>query len=92
MMGCHMSVSGLDFLTLSEAAKAIKSKELSPVDLARFSLEKISSLNPKLNAFMFLQVEIFWQIKVVLLNRICIPTTINWVKMFLLEDKWEQLK
>ena len=52
MMGCHMSVSGLDFLTLSAAAKAIKSKELSPVDLAKFSLEKISSLNPKLNAFL----------------------------------------
>jgi len=47
-----MSESGFDFLTLATAAKAIKSKELSPVDLAKFSLEKIASLNPKLNAFL----------------------------------------
>ena len=47
-----MSESRLDFLTLAAAAQAIKSKELSPVDLAKFSLEKISLLNPKLNAFL----------------------------------------
>jgi aspartyl-tRNA(Asn)/glutamyl-tRNA(Gln) amidotransferase subunit A len=47
-----MNESGLDFLTLAAAAEAIKSKELSPVDLAKFSLEKISLLNPKLNAFI----------------------------------------
>ena len=47
-----MNESGLDFLTLAAAAEAIKSKELSPVDLTKFSLEKISLLNPKLNAFI----------------------------------------
>ncbi len=47
-----MNKSGLDFLTLAAAAEAIKSKELSPVDLTKFSLEQISLLNPKLNAFI----------------------------------------
>ena len=47
-----MSGSGLDFLTLAAASAAIKSKELSPVDLTKFALEKIESLNPKLNAFL----------------------------------------
>jgi aspartyl-tRNA(Asn)/glutamyl-tRNA(Gln) amidotransferase subunit A len=47
-----MNESGLDFLTLGAAAAALKSKELSPVDLTKFSLEKIESLNPRLNAFL----------------------------------------
>ena len=33
-----MNESGLDFLTLAAAAEAIKFKELSPVDLTKFSL------------------------------------------------------
>lgn len=47
-----MSESGFNFLTLATAAKAIRSKEVSPLDLTRFSLDKISSLNPALNAFL----------------------------------------
>ena len=47
-----MSESGFNFLTLADAAKAIRSKEISPLDLTRFSLDKVSSLNSKLNAFL----------------------------------------
>ena len=37
--------------TLVETSKHLQSREMSPVDLVGATLERISALNPKLNAF-----------------------------------------
>ena len=40
--------------TLAEAAEAIKSRKLSPVELAQYTLDRIDLLEPRLNAFITL--------------------------------------
>ena len=42
----------LTSLTLTDAAKAIGSHKLSPVELTQAVLHRIDALNPKLNAFL----------------------------------------
>jgi aspartyl-tRNA(Asn)/glutamyl-tRNA(Gln) amidotransferase subunit A len=42
----------LTTLTISEAARRMMRKELSPVELTQAALERISALNPRLNAFI----------------------------------------
>ena len=39
-------------LTLSEAARLVKAREVSPVELVEASLERIAAVNPKLAAFI----------------------------------------
>jgi aspartyl-tRNA(Asn)/glutamyl-tRNA(Gln) amidotransferase subunit A len=45
-------MADLTTLTIAEAAKRIDRKELSPVELTQAALERISALNPQLNAFI----------------------------------------
>jgi len=47
----------LEALTLSEAAREIRAKRLSPVELTDLYLERIKKLNPVLNAYMTLTEE-----------------------------------
>jgi aspartyl-tRNA(Asn)/glutamyl-tRNA(Gln) amidotransferase subunit A len=42
----------LTTLTIAEAARRMMRKELSPVELTQAALERISALNPRLNAFI----------------------------------------
>jgi aspartyl-tRNA(Asn)/glutamyl-tRNA(Gln) amidotransferase subunit A len=42
----------LQDLTIDEAAKLIRSRQLSPLELTRAMLERISALEPKLNAYI----------------------------------------
>ena len=42
----------LTMLTIAEAARQIAHKQLSPVELAQAALERITQLNPRLNAFI----------------------------------------
>jgi len=51
-----MSTS-LRFSTISEAARDIRSKKLSPVELVESHLRSIDSLEPKLNAFVHLDAD-----------------------------------
>jgi aspartyl-tRNA(Asn)/glutamyl-tRNA(Gln) amidotransferase subunit A len=44
-------------LTLSEAAAAVRSKRVSPVELTQACLARIGELNPKLNAFITVTAE-----------------------------------
>src|SRR5579862_9531179 len=44
--------SELNFKTASELAALIKSKQISPVEITTACLERISTLNPKLSAFI----------------------------------------
>jgi Asp-tRNA(Asn)/Glu-tRNA(Gln) amidotransferase A subunit family amidase len=44
-------------LTTAEAARLIRTKELSPVDLARSLLERLDSLEPRINAWVYLDRE-----------------------------------
>jgi len=47
----------LAWLTLTEAARLVRGKKLSPVELTRSCLERIERLNPKLNAFITVTAE-----------------------------------
>jgi aspartyl-tRNA(Asn)/glutamyl-tRNA(Gln) amidotransferase subunit A len=47
----------LTSLTLSEAADAVRSKAVSPVELTRACLARVEQLNPKLNAFITVTAE-----------------------------------
>jgi len=51
------AVSGLHWLTATEAAHAFASRELSPVELLSALLARIEALNPRLNAFIRLDAE-----------------------------------
>ena len=42
----------LTTLTIAEASRLMMSKELSPVELTQAALQRISTLNPRLNAFI----------------------------------------
>ncbi len=50
-------VGELHWLSVAEAAQAIADKELSPVDLMMALLERITALDPRLNAFIRLDAE-----------------------------------
>ncbi|MBY0319969.1 MAG: amidase [Reyranella sp.] len=50
-------VGELHWLSVAEAAQAIADKELSPVDLMKALLERITALDPRLNAFIRLDAE-----------------------------------
>ncbi len=47
----------LPFATITEAALAIRSKQISPFELTRICLERIEAINPTLNAFITLTAE-----------------------------------
>lgn len=51
-MGSSDATSHLDNLSLTEAARLIRRKEISPVDLVDTALSRISDLNPALHAFI----------------------------------------
>jgi Asp-tRNA(Asn)/Glu-tRNA(Gln) amidotransferase A subunit family amidase len=51
-------MTSLTFLSATEIAAAIRSKEVSPVEVARAHLEGIERLNPRLNAFVDYQPEV----------------------------------
>ena len=42
----------LTTLTIAEASRLMEGKELSPVELTQAALQRISTLNPRLNAFI----------------------------------------
>src|SRR5919112_3660143 len=50
-------MSELHWLSAAEAAQAIASRELSPVDLMRALLDRIERLDPKLNVFIRLDAD-----------------------------------
>ena len=50
-------VGELHWLSVAEAAQAIADKELSPVELMKALLERIATLDPRLNAFIKLDAE-----------------------------------
>ena len=52
-----MSADDLAFTPATELAGLIRSRKLSPVELARATLERIERLNPRLNAFCTLTPE-----------------------------------
>jgi aspartyl-tRNA(Asn)/glutamyl-tRNA(Gln) amidotransferase subunit A len=47
----------LPWLSLTEAARLVREKKISPVELTRRCLERIERLNPKLNAFITITAE-----------------------------------
>ena len=52
-----MNVDELCFLSISEAAGLVQSRQLSPVELTRAHLERIERTEPTLNAFITLLSE-----------------------------------
>ena len=50
-------VGELHWLSVAEAAQAIADKELSPVELMKALLERVATLDPRLNAFIKLDAE-----------------------------------
>ena len=51
-------MSELNFLSIAEAARLIKSRKLSPVELARAHLDRIGEFDGQLNAFITLTAEL----------------------------------
>jgi len=47
-----MSDAGLGWMSVAEAGRLIRARDLSPVDLAQACLERIDHLEPQLNAFI----------------------------------------
>jgi aspartyl-tRNA(Asn)/glutamyl-tRNA(Gln) amidotransferase subunit A len=47
-----MAESGLEFRSLSDIAERIRRKDVSPVEVTRTVLDRLGSLNPRLNAFL----------------------------------------
>src|SRR5882757_6687816 len=48
----HSGVSDLAALTLAGASELVRSKKVSPVELAEACLQRLERLNPGLNAFI----------------------------------------
>src|SRR5688572_183846 len=48
----------LDYIGISNAAKRIATRDLSPVELARAKLARIEALDPQLNAFITVTAEL----------------------------------
>jgi aspartyl-tRNA(Asn)/glutamyl-tRNA(Gln) amidotransferase subunit A len=51
------SSTELQFLSLSEAARLIKARRLSPVDLSRAYLDRIAAIDPQLNAYLLVTAD-----------------------------------
>ena len=49
--------AGIDAITIAEAARLIRARKLSPVELTRAKLERIEALEPRLRAFATLTAE-----------------------------------
>ena len=49
--------SQLAFATIAEIGKLFRSGKLSPLELTRFLLDRIASLNPKINAYLTVDVD-----------------------------------
>ena len=52
-----MNNEDLCFLSAAQTAQMIRSKDLSPVELMRAVLERIEALEPKINAFSYLEAD-----------------------------------
>src|SRR5262245_53614004 len=50
-------MTDLHFLTVAEAAKLIKARKLSPVELSEACLQRIESFDPQLNAYITLTAD-----------------------------------
>jgi amidase len=46
------SESELAFLSIEQAARLLRRREISPVELANIALARIEQLNPSINAFL----------------------------------------
>jgi aspartyl-tRNA(Asn)/glutamyl-tRNA(Gln) amidotransferase subunit A len=55
-VGAH-SVSSLAFLSIAEASRLLRRKEISPLELLDASLERVERWNPALNAFITILAE-----------------------------------
>ena len=53
-----MNKEDLCYLSATEMAKAVRDKQLSPVEITEAVLERIEDLNPKLNAFFTVTAEL----------------------------------
>jgi len=51
------SVSDLHFLTITEAARLIEARQLSPVTLTRAFLDRIAAIDPQLNAYLLVTAD-----------------------------------
>jgi aspartyl-tRNA(Asn)/glutamyl-tRNA(Gln) amidotransferase subunit A len=51
----------LAFASIAEIGKLFRSRELSPVELAQFMLNRIGNLNPRINAYLALNPEVTMQ-------------------------------
>src|SRR5690349_4301245 len=47
-----MQATDLSFISIADASRAIRAKELSPVELTTALLDRISALDPKLNSYL----------------------------------------
>src|SRR3712207_6390543 len=52
-----MQTSDVTHLTLSDAADAVRARELSPVELTRACLEQVDRLDSRLNAFILVTAD-----------------------------------
>ena len=53
----HQAMSFFPYCTLTEISQEIRSKNISPVEIVELHLKRIETLQPKLNAFVHLDVE-----------------------------------
>ncbi len=47
----------LHYLTITEAQRLIRAKEVSPLELTQAHLDRITQIDPKLNAFLTVTIE-----------------------------------
>ena len=53
-----METTDLSFLTIAEAARLIKARNISPVELTQALLERIAALDPQVNAFITITADL----------------------------------
>src|SRR2546430_6165617 len=53
----HQAMSFFPYWTLAESTRQIRSRKISPVEIVELHLKRIEKLQPKLNAFVHLDVE-----------------------------------
>src|SRR5947207_6339697 len=53
----HQAMSFFPYWTLAESTRQIRSKKISPVEIAELHLKRIETLQPKLNAFVHVDAE-----------------------------------
>jgi Asp-tRNA(Asn)/Glu-tRNA(Gln) amidotransferase A subunit family amidase len=51
-------VKSLNFLSISELSNLIKSKEISPVELLKQTLDNLEKVEKKLNTFAYLDIRV----------------------------------